>query len=308
MALLDEIRKACAGVAADARSVRIREAAIDPYARELEPPAALRADPAIVPLSASREQLAGFVLTLDAINFGSGWFPTLRKRPGRSGYFTIALGLRERFDADPDSFAAARLGEIDAAWLAEALGQAPDHELIGLYTAALRELGAHVCERHAGSFERLVDQAGGSAERLVEMLSGWPDFRDVSTYGDITVPFFKRAQIAAADLARAGVLAAGDQRRLTIFADNLVPHVLRVDGVLEYDAALLARIEAGELLRHGSFEEVEIRACAVHAVELLVAAKDGRFTAAAADAALWDRGSTQRYKASPRHRTRCTAY
>ncbi len=139
MALLDEIRKACAGVAADARSVRIREAAIDPYARALEPPAALRADPAIVPLSASREQLAGFVLTLDAINFGSGWFPTLRKRPGRSGYFTIALGLRERFDADPDSFAAARLGEVDAAWLAEALGQAPDHELIGLYTAALRE-------------------------------------------------------------------------------------------------------------------------------------------------------------------------
>ena len=26
--------------------------------------------------------------TAEAINFGSGWFPTLRKRPGRSGYAT----------------------------------------------------------------------------------------------------------------------------------------------------------------------------------------------------------------------------
>ena len=29
-----------------------------------------------------------YVVTLDAVNFGSGWFPELRKRPGMSGYFT----------------------------------------------------------------------------------------------------------------------------------------------------------------------------------------------------------------------------
>ncbi len=47
----------------------------------------------------AREERAAFWLTLDAINFGSGWFPTLRKRDGRSGYHTIAAGLRERFAA-----------------------------------------------------------------------------------------------------------------------------------------------------------------------------------------------------------------
>ena len=57
-----------------------------------------------------------------------------------------------------------------------------------------------------------------------------------------------------------------------MFADNLVPHVLRLDGVLWFDPELVARIERGELIEHGSPEEVEIRACAVHAVELLVAA------------------------------------
>ena len=57
-----------------------------------------------------------------------------------------------------------------------------------------------------------------------------------------------------------------------MFADNLVPHVLRLDGVLWFDPELVARIERGELIEHGSPEEVEIRACAVHAVELIVAA------------------------------------
>ncbi len=52
-----------------------------------------------------------------------------------------------------------------------------------------------------------------------------------------------------------------------MFADNLVPHVLRLDGVLWFDPELVARIEHEELIEHGSPEEVEIRACAVHAVE-----------------------------------------
>ena len=50
--------------------------------------------------------------------------------------------------------------------------------------------------------------------------------------------FYKRAQIVPADLALAGVAEFDDLDRLTIFADNLVPHVLRVDGVLAYDAEL----------------------------------------------------------------------
>ena len=92
-----------------------------------------------------------------------------------------------------------------------------------------------------------------------------------------------------------------------MFADNLVPHVLRLDGILQFDPELSARIERGELIEHGSEEEIEIRACAVHAVELIVRSAAGR-TAAEVDEALWKRGGQPRYKASPRHRSRCTAY
>jgi hypothetical protein len=121
------------------------------------------------------------------------------------------------------------------------------------------------------------------------------------------VPFYKRAQIAAADLHLTGIAPADDLDRLTLFADNLVPHVLRLDGVLEFDERLVGRIDAGFLLEHGSPEEVEIRACALHAVELLVAAH-GNTTATVVDNVLWNRGALPRYKSRPRHRARTTAY
>ena len=99
-----------------------------------------------------------------------------------------------------------------------------------------------------------------------------------------------------------------DLARLTMFADNLVPHVLRLDGVLAFDAGLVQRIDNGELIEHGSPEEVEIRACAVQAVELIVDARGGDATAAQVDQLLWQRGQEPAYKARPRHRSRCTAY
>ena len=97
-----------------------------------------------------------------------------------------------------------------------------------------------------------------------------------------------------------------DVDRLTAFADNLVPHVLRMAGVLVYDDDLADRIDREELLEAGSPEEVEIRACAVYAVELL-AARTG-LTAATIDHQLWQRGQDPENKAVPRHRCRCSWY
>ena len=298
MALVDDIRAACAGVAGRARHVRIVEEAIEPYARTLpaeSPPAPDLED-------ASLEQRAAFSLTLNTINFGSGWFPTLRKPPGLSGYRTVEAGLRAR-----GPWTAAELIAIETPEVAATFGQDPKHELMALFTQALRELGDRVTVEYFGRFLGLVRSADGSAERLAETLAKWPTWHDVSGYDGEPVPFYKRAQIAAADLHVAGIAPASDLERLTLFADNLVPHVLRLDGVLEFDERLVGRIDDGLLLEHGSPEEVEIRACALHAVELLVAAH-GDTTATAVDNALWNRGALPRYKARPRHRARTTAY
>src|SRR3954471_24705430 len=92
MGLTDDIRTAAALVAGAARSVRIRAEAIEPYARSL--PA--DSPPAPDLEGADDETRAAFSLQLNAINFGSGWFPTLRKRPGMSGFRTVEFGLRRR--------------------------------------------------------------------------------------------------------------------------------------------------------------------------------------------------------------------
>ena len=298
MALVDDIRAACAAVAGRARHVRIAEDAIERYSRTL--PA--ESPPAPDLEGASLEERAAFSLTLNAINFGSGWFPTMRKPAGLSGFRTVEAGLRAR-----GPWTAAELRALETPAVAATFGQDPAHELMALFTRALRELGERVTVEYSGRFLGLARSAEGSAERLAETLARWPTWQDVSSHDGERVPFFKRAQIAAADLHLAGIAPAADLGRLTLFSDNLVPHVLRLDGVLAFDERLVGRIEAGLLLEHGSPEEVEIRACALHAVELLVAAR-GDTTATAVDNVLWNRGALPRYKARPRHRARTTAY
>ena len=193
--LVDEVRSACARVAGRAEHVRIVEAAIEHYARTLPP----ETPPAPDLEGASLEERAAFSLTLNAINFGSGWFPTLRKPSGLSGFRTVEAGLRAR-----GPWTAAELTEIETAEVAATFGQDPAHELMALFTRALRELGERVTVEYSGRFLGLVDAAEGSAERLAETLATWPTWRDVSAYDGAPVPFYKRAQIAAADLAPGG--------------------------------------------------------------------------------------------------------
>jgi hypothetical protein len=290
MGLLDDVRRDCAEIAAGARWVEID---LDRLG-DVEPGPPPQLDPERHYLEGPPGDVATYLLTLDAINFGSGWFPTLRKRSGCSGYHTVAWALADRFRAH-GPWSAAALRELDVQTVADVLGQDPDHELMVLYVRALRELGDFLGDRDALA---VVVEAGGSAERLATQLAaGMPLFDDRG--------FYKRAQIVANDLTLAGLAQFDDVDRLTIFADNLVPHVLRVDGVLRYSPALATTIDAEQLLPPGE-QEREIRASALHACELI--AQRLGVPPRLLDTWLWNRGQAPRYKAIPRHRTRCSWY
>jgi hypothetical protein len=318
VSIFEEIRTACAVVSERARSVRILDHGLCKLADDLSGSAAdaSPADPAHRPRRSAEETIA-FVVTLDAVNFGSGWFPHLVKRPGCSGYFTISTALSEHFD-EHGPIPAAALRSMTAERCAALFGQpmaAPIDVLMEHFARSWRDLGEHLVIRHAGEFVRLIDAAGHRAGGLVGQLAEMPLYRDVSHYGDVEVPFFKRAQITCADLAGAfagsGPGCVEDLHQLTIFADNLVPHVLRVEGVLEYAPALLARIDAEQLIPAGSPEEIEIRAVALHAVEQMVGllGREGvETTAQRLDQLLWNRGQSPAIKARPRHRTRSIYY
>jgi hypothetical protein len=294
MGLSDEVRRHCAQVAAQARSVRIDLEALDTV-EPAEPP---ELDAEVHYLEGTPADVALYLLALDAINFGSGWFPLLDKRmvggEPISGYFTVAWNLSDQWRAE-GPWTSADLRVMSTERIAAALRQSADLELMSLFAQALRELGRLLGDATALD---LIEGTRGSAQALAATLAG-----SCAMFADHG--FYKRAQIAVNDLALAGIAEFHDLDALTIFADNLVPHVLRCDGVLTYDAALAATIDGGALLPAGR-EEREIRACAVHACELL--AQRTGIPPRVLDVWLWNRGQAPEYKARPRHRTRTVFY
>jgi Potential Queuosine, Q, salvage protein family len=318
--LFSEIRAACRAVGERARHVRIAVDRIDAYAASLplERAVAPTLDPNTHFLGNSCDMLA-FFLTLDTINFGSGYFPHLKKRPGMSGYFTVASSLTDHYRAhgpiEPHRLTTMTADDCTTLFAQDA-GNPTVRELMQLFSTALNDLGRFVVDRFGGQFTALVESANHSAARLLAILTEMKYFRDVERYGDIEIPFYKRAQLTAADLSlalnRTELGRFDDLDELTIFADNLVPHVLRIDRILEYTPELAARIDREELIPAGSEEEIEIRACAVHAVELMkqaLVAKGKEVTSMGLDYVLWNRGQEKHYKSvKPRHRTRTIYY
>lgn len=317
--ILEHIRRACKEVTSQASHVHIDREKIPSYAASLplERIKSPQLDPEHHYLDHGEDTLA-YLLTLNTVNFGSGYFPHLRKRPGLSGYFTIATSLKDCFEKR-GALSAQELSRLTLQDCMEIFGQDPDNgprsELMGLFAKALNDLGYYVLDRYEGRFANLIESAEFSAARLVGILAQMPYFRDIESYRGFQVPFYKRAQITAADLSLAfgkqGYGRFDDLDDLTMFADNLVPHVLRVDGVLFYEETLASRIDAEELVPSGSEEEIEIRASALHVVELLsqeLNESGHNVTPMKLDYLLWNRGQQPYYKARPRHRSRTVFY
>jgi Queuosine salvage protein len=314
--VFDRIRAAAAAVAESATHVRIDQQGLDALAERLTDETS-DDDPGHERVG-DDETAAAFVVTLDALNFGSGYFPYIRKRPGHSGYHTIAAAMRDYFDL-AGAPTAARLRTITTEECAAIFGQPLDErrprELMNHFAVALNDLGNFVERVGHGRFLEVVAAAENRAERLVGLLAEMRYYRDAPRYRGREVPIYKRAQITAFDLAvalgRAGPGQFDDLDQLTMFADNLVPHVLRIEGGLHFSDELVARIDAQEDITSGSEPEVEIRACGLHAVELLTARMSalGRpTTAGQLDGELWRMGARPAYKSVRRHRTRCVYY
>jgi hypothetical protein len=313
--VFDRVRDECERVAERARHVRIDEDAVAQLATMI---------PAEAPPLLPEEQGTGDdahvvakVVAWNMVNFGSGWFPDLRKREGLSGARSLAQAFDDhvRWHGAPK---AGWLADVDVATCAQLFEQphpGPVDGLLELFAEAWRDLGRLLLDRYDGSALHLVEAAEGSAARLVGLLDEMPLVHDVARYDGADVPLFKRAQITASHLARAlgdpppGALGHFDDlHRLTAFADNLVPHTLRMLDVLVYDDETAERIASTDLFTPGEPAEVEIRACGLWAIELLVQRLGPPHDAATVDHHLWQLGQSPEIKAVRRHRCRCPWY
>lgn len=253
-------------------------------------------------ISPDREETAAYVLALDSINFGSGYFD------GALEYTVIAEGLKRAFERKelhrPEQWSA-----VNPEYFSQLLSL-PMNDLFPLFAKHLQASGRIIAAEYQGRVLSLLEQSEYSAVRLAGIVASWDSFKDVANYKGREVPFMKRAQILAADMHLA-LSGFSDMDQLTMFADNMVSHVLRCDGILEYDDVLAAKIDKGEYVPAGSAEEVEIRAAAIHTVELIrheMHKQWPRITAVNIDHMLWHRGYEPELYAKPRHRTLTTAY
>lgn len=321
--LPDKVRLAAAAVAAAADSVHINYDKLSAYAGLLLEnnilPQMTDLDRQTLGAGKTAEDRAAYVIALDAINFGSGYFKTAQESGAVLEYADLALALRRAFD-DGRLNTAVKWAGVTAADCHDIFaieeGLNPDtDDLMALYAAHLQEAGRHLLDDFGGAAMGLVHAAHKSAVKLAEIVAAWPGFDDIADYDGMAVPIFKRAQILAADmhLALGGKDDADfkDLDQLTIFADNMVPHVLRHDGILTYAPPLAAAIDTGEILKAGSAFEVELRAVSIHAVERLKDAAQAigkNVSSLDLDRIIWNRGYEQEYFTKPPHRTMTVWY
>jgi hypothetical protein len=182
-------------------------------------------------------------------------------------------------------------------------------------TEMLREVGTVLSEQYDGSFANVVDagehSAAGIVSRLVE------DFplaygSDRWTYDGETVPFDKRAQLAAGMLVGASQnydVTIDDVDYLTLYADYGVPATLRGLGALDVSPALGALLDAGTELPAGTVPEVGLRLATVLAGERMrtIAAEEFDTTLDMAHLDYWLWSQRNDVDVTP-HYTQTTAY
>jgi hypothetical protein len=261
------------------------------------------------------ERTVQYLFVLDSLNFC--FWPEPRWRyHSADGYVALATALKDAVVRGDRILDAAFLAQMDRAQLHEILDGENEIALIEERVSVLREAGAVLQKKYNGQAARLVERAGRSAARLVELLAqDFSSFRDEALYRERRVYFYKRAQIFCADLYGAfGGQSWGefsDIDVLTAFADYKVPQVLRQLGVLRYSPELAERIDRREELLWGSPEEIEIRAGTIWAVELLKREleKLGKsLRSFELDWLLWNLGQRDEFRQRPYHRVRTIFY
>ncbi len=334
---MDKVRASAALVAEQARSVRIddaRLAALAASLRETVPPR----DAAQFPLQFSERSRVNFETVRALLEFGSGFRLVLKQSTGRGAHETMTAGLFSLFITHGDISAATLVGQslfdvstlfslplsVEAAvpgvlaGVATQLVDSPVKALAVFIHRVLGDSGRILQARNCVDFyDLIVKELRPSvavpieANRLIEMMASlFPAFNDVAEHRGQPVQIFKKAQLLCANLKQtfdSGGLSFGvsGAERLTVFADNVIPCVLRSHGVLVLSEELAARVDAGKVLPVGE-EEVELRLVAVEACERIAAASG--LDTRRLDLYLWELGKQVPYRDLNRHYTQNTVF
>ncbi|XP_023945149.2 queuosine salvage protein [Bicyclus anynana] len=219
-----------------------------------------------------------WVFVADALNF-CFWSRSKEEQwtvNGYTGYYALEAALhralKEGYDiTNPEYYYNIKEKELKHIFRGDTSAEIP---LFSQRIAILHEVGTILIEKYNKTFETCVKEANKSAIKLLEIVvENFPCFRDEALYQGSKVSFYKRAQILVADLWNVlennGCGEFHDIDKLTMFADYRVPQVLVYFGAMSYSDELMDKLKKDILLPSGSQEEVEIRGCSIHTIELL---------------------------------------
>jgi len=138
----------------------------------------------------------------------------------------------------------------------------------------LQESGKVLNEKFGGSFANCIRQCNESACELLKLVTTeFTSFRDEGVIQGKRVSFYKRAQILIGDIwglfRGSGLGKFNDIDSLTMFADYRVPQSLVHFRALEYSDQLYELLNKNHMFQNGDRQEIEIRGCSIHAVELI---------------------------------------
>lgn len=215
---------------------------------------------------------------MDTLNFcfwrndnGDGW-----QVDGYTGYFALCAAINRAFKENKDILNPKFYSTITEEQLKKVLRSdtAVEIPLLSERVKCLHEVGSVLLENFEGSFINCIKRAEQSAIALLKLIVGnFKCFRDEANYKGHEVSLYKRAQILVADVWACfhgqGVGYFEDIDEITMFADYRVPQSLLYFGVFEYSQELLDKLKNETMLMNGDEEEVEIRGCSIHAVELV---------------------------------------
>ena len=292
---------------------------------------------------------AGFIVLVHGLDFGSGFRHILHeRRNGQGAWLTIRGGLV----AIGKTFGTTVRSDWLRTTTVEQVQQLFDINFADLRLLAEQIHGvvmefADVLEGngHAtlGSWTVASCQQG-ACSFVSELVSTFPfTFRDAyvlkrkdlpSEYAEGSLPdeqgvlLAKKAQLVASEIhirfsrdstldpAIRSLLVFEDYEKLSGFIDNVVVAVLRKLGIIECSSQLNSRIDAGDTLASGSWEEVSLRAKALVAVRDIVKRyndkhklREKMLTAAQLCNYMWGGlGKLPAFRAFPRHHTPTTLF
>lgn len=346
MDIFSEIRTTCLSLVGS--SVRVNPDAARAFAAELPQLAEFALNDGVdFPLALNDSETVDLTVLSSMLAFGSGFRAPLHAALGAGASDTMIRGTL-RFYLEGRAPTAATLAALSLADVASifelplhvdgpsriqgvTISQAgPLRPLAEGIAHALTSAGRELAAGGAQSFDEFLEARKDSWVKSGEppqigpfvflLASSFTAFNDESTVAGARVLFLKKAQLCAKELARKFPtsplygFSSDEVAKLTAFADNVLPAVLRAKGVLEIDPPLAARIDAGELLLAANGDDAHLRAAAITAVDVIVkeasllstSTEAPPMTAAKLDALLWKLGKRSDMRVLARHATQDT--